>query len=288
MEKISLSSTAALVMNWALPLYNEVGTPSCVVDYLSMLDLSSGDLMKNQVEQHCPWYGEVIINRKYIIRNLVFEEILQSSSPVQVFIPAAGWSPLGLELIERFPNEITRVIECDIAGMEEKQALYQSIVPEYVNRMVCVTADVSHSDIISSSCITESGNRLVVIAEGITYFLSSEWTKNLIELSCRNAEQSTLIIEYLLPDMMISPKRRTIPKMVFDMVSACCNVPPPVVFSQQDLIDYACQIPNMSDPKKFLCTSFNLKDIEEKRTGRNEWFQSDNSGWIQISKISFA
>ncbi len=65
--RIKLNDTAALVMAWAAPLYAE----GMVGAFFNQLDLSRGHNLLTRCEAVCPWYGEVIRNRKHFIRHLI-------------------------------------------------------------------------------------------------------------------------------------------------------------------------------------------------------------------------
>ncbi len=92
MYKLKLEPTAALVMAWALPLYQS----GPVGDFVSQLDLSSGADLLCRCQAVCSWYGEVILNRKHFIRHLILKHLKAGSEPVQIILLAAGKSPLGL------------------------------------------------------------------------------------------------------------------------------------------------------------------------------------------------
>ncbi|HSQ94285.1 MAG TPA: hypothetical protein VLL74_08330, partial [Methanoregula sp.] len=138
-EPCNLEPTAALVMIWARDLY---GTGSAARFY-SHLDLSAGQRMKKECDEACPWYGEVILNRKWWIRHLAHNFIESAASPCQVIIPAAGKSPLALELLDSLGDRIASVIEIDISGMEEKQCLYERAAPSHAAKIRCIPADLS-------------------------------------------------------------------------------------------------------------------------------------------------
>src|SRR5512138_3113305 len=112
-----LHPTAALVMLWSGDLYR-TGRPA---RFRENLDLSAGLDLKQRCDRVCPWYHEVILNRKWLISRRAARFIRKAGTPCQVIIPAAGQSPLALELLDSCSGKITSVIETDVAGMEEKQ-----------------------------------------------------------------------------------------------------------------------------------------------------------------------
>src|SRR5690606_36425320 len=93
---LELEPTAALVMAWAKDLYRE-GSASL---FYSRLDLSAGRQMKRECDSVCPWYPEVMMNRKWFIRHLALGAVSGACGHCQVVILAAGKSPLALELLD--------------------------------------------------------------------------------------------------------------------------------------------------------------------------------------------
>jgi hypothetical protein len=92
----NLEPTAALVMLWARGLYRT----GSAARFCSCLDLTAGERMRWECEAVCPWYGEVILNRKWFIRHLAAGFIADACTPCQIVVPAAGKSPLALELLD--------------------------------------------------------------------------------------------------------------------------------------------------------------------------------------------
>lgn len=94
-EPFPVSDTAALVILWAGGYYEReprVGT------YLRRLDLSAGQELLERYNRICPWYGEVIINRKHFIKSTVEALVQNSAKPTCILNLGAGFSPLALEL----------------------------------------------------------------------------------------------------------------------------------------------------------------------------------------------
>jgi hypothetical protein len=125
-------------MSWAAPLYKD-GPSAAFVD---QLDLSEGEELLARCHDICPWYGEVIRNRKYFVRRLIEEELTSRAVPCQVVIPAAGVSPLALDLLLNQRLRVERVIEVDIAGWP-RSVLYSKVAPDLADRIACITADIT-------------------------------------------------------------------------------------------------------------------------------------------------
>ena len=267
----TLHATAALVMQWGYPAFS--GRAKLFSDHL---DLTAAQDLIVACESECPWYGEVIANRKTAIRHLASGFLRSVDGPVNVLIPAAGWSPLALELMEVSPHTL-QVIELDIAGMEEKSKLYQEIAPDMADRIQCVTTDITSPDILARF-LPDGTQSLLVILEGITYFMDSGWVEQLIQV-CSGYQEAGYIIEYLLPASDIKPERRHIADHVFSVVADACSCQPPVRYSPGLLRDIACR----NGYTGFY--TMTVREMERLRIRENQYFIDDRDGWIAVSMI---
>ncbi|HLB72332.1 MAG TPA: hypothetical protein VJJ51_14910 [Candidatus Methanoperedens sp.] len=110
-------------MRWSERSYNE-GT---ALQIINQLDLSSGDDLLDKCNAVCSWYDEVILNRKYFIKQLIEQQLAASEHENQLVFLAAGKSPLAAELLSKYSSRIDLVCEIDISGMNEKKKLYDNI-----------------------------------------------------------------------------------------------------------------------------------------------------------------
>jgi hypothetical protein len=92
---MELEPTAALVMDWAKDLY----LTGSAAAFVARLDLSAGHRMRRECDSICPWYPEVMMNRKWFIRHAASVIIAAIDGPCQALILASGKSPLALELL---------------------------------------------------------------------------------------------------------------------------------------------------------------------------------------------
>jgi hypothetical protein len=92
---MKLDHTAALVTSWAAPLYAEGPTAA----FVGQLDLSQGQELLARCHGICAWYGEMIRDRKHFLSHFIQKELATRAEQCQVVIPAAGVSPLALELL---------------------------------------------------------------------------------------------------------------------------------------------------------------------------------------------
>jgi len=174
----AMQPTAALVMTMAAPLYTE----GVVGKFMEELDLSSGIELKGQCDYICPWYGEVVLDRKFLVHHLASAHIATSPCPCRVVIPAAGMSPLALQLIEEWNSDkLAEVIEFDIAGMPEKKEIYQHLVPGESHRLKCSSADIkSQADLHRILPEPRTLLTTILVLEGITYYLPPEIITHLL------------------------------------------------------------------------------------------------------------
>jgi hypothetical protein len=266
---LPIQATAALVMQWGYPAFSGRSK-----DFADALDLTAARDLIVACEKICPWYGEVIVNRKAAIKILAIQSIKGSDKPVTVLIPAAGWSPLALDLIAVNPDT-AHVVEFDIASMTEKKALYDEIAPDISSNIKCIEADISNPELLLAY-IPVSTENLLIILEGITYFMQAEWVRQMVETFSKK-NNPLFIIEYLLPEEEINAAGRIIADTVFSIVTNTCKCPPPIRYSPRNLTDIAITYGYHN------VRTFTTTEMEYIRTGTNQYFQDKSDGWIAIT-----
>ena len=276
-RKNSLEPTAALVMIWARELYRA----GSATEFCSRLDLSSGIRMKGECDAVCPWYGQVILNRKWLIRNMAAGFIAGAAAPCQVLIPAAGKSPLALELIDTCGDAVASVIEIDISGMEEKARLYRRAAPDHSTRIRCITADLADyrgmAEAIAGSGLFDPDRPTVIIPEGISYYLPPEVLGSIIAPFRSGNGTNLVILDYLLPCRLVRRERRIYPLGIWRIINRDCNQSRTVTYSPEAMEELlqrgGCRNARHSS----------LHEIERDRTGSNRHFPKAGDGWIQIA-----
>lgn len=270
--RLKLGPTAALVMHWALPLY-ENGPVRHFVDHL---DLSSGDELLSRCNQVCVWYGQVILNRKHFIKNLIKEFIEAEPGRSQVVILGSGKSPLALELILECPSKIDHVFEVDISDMDEKRRLYEITNPEVLPRLGCITADIASPD-LKAVLMEEDGYRLdlpvIVVMEGISYYISQLVLKNIFSVFQSN-RINRMVIEYMLPYGEVEPARRRISQEIFSIIQEAAGINKIQCYTDED-IGYL-----FKEAGGELLASYSMKDMELARCGATRFFDERRKGWI--------
>ncbi|MDK2973831.1 MAG: hypothetical protein PWP08_202 [Methanofollis sp.] len=263
---MELNATAALVMAWASPLYDG----GRVRDFFDALNLSKGEALLRRCDETCPWYGEVILNRKHLISRLVGRELAGSPEPCRIVIPAAGMSTLALEVLEQYPECVTDIIELDVSGMAEKHALYEEVVPELAERIACVRTDVA----ISSLACYAGEEPAILVIEGVSYYLRRDELGGMIASFCSGKGKNAVIVEYLAPCQMVAAGRRSIPRNVFRSIREACGLAPFSVYTPGGMASV------IRDAGGRVDAHYSMAAMERARCGENHFFRSDEDGWI--------
>jgi len=276
-EQSNLEPTAALVMIWARELY----LTGSAAQFYSSLDLSAGERMRQECDTICPWYGQVILNRKWFIQQYVSGFIADTDAPCQIIIAAAGKSPLALEFLDACSERIASLIEVDIMGMEEKQRLYERAAPVYAEKIRCVHADL-HDLEGTAVAINDTGSYdpalpTCIITEGISYYISPAVLSGIISLFSSGTRQNRVILEYLLPCCLISEEMRRYPRGVWRIINRDCNHGRTITYSPDEMEQ------TLSRAGCIRLMHHHMHDIERHRTGRNRYFPEISDGWIQIA-----
>ncbi len=275
-ERTNLEPTAALVMLWARDLYRT----GSAARFYSCLDLTAGKRMQQECETVCPWYAEVILNRKWFIRRLAAGFVAEAPAPCQVVIPAAGKSPLALELLDACNDGIASVIELDIAGMEEKQRLYVRAAPAHAKKIRCVPADLSDRS-GTAAAVAGAGYDpdlpTVVVLEGVSYYIPPAVLAGIVSLFASRDHRNRAVVEYMLPCRLFREERRKIPLGIWRIINRDCNPERTVTYSpdemEQALTRAGCDC----------AVHHSMHGIERARTGANRYFPDVPDGWIGIA-----
>ncbi len=270
-KRTAMQPSAALVMIMAAPLYTEGITGR----FMNELDLSSGVELKEQCDFICPWYGEVVLDRKFLVHHLASVHIAASPCPCRVVIPAAGMSPLALQLIEEWNSDkLAEVIEFDIAGMQEKKKIYQRLVPGESHRLKCSSADInSQTDL--QRILPEPPSMLptILILEGITYYLPPDTITHLLCHFSTPDRRNRAVIEYMQPCGDFSPGREALPKGVFRCIMDACGLEKVFPYHITDMTRIVEQAGGT------IVRQYSLTDMEWMRTGENKYFPRREDGW---------
>ena len=272
-KKIRLEPTASLVMRMAEPLYRR----GKIKRYFSRLDLSSGEALLEQCSQICAWYAQVILNRKHYISGNVRDYIRRNKKPVQIIIPAAGKTPLGMELVLNKRLRIASVFETDITGMREKKRLAAELFPEISGRIHFFKADISKygwEKIIFRHRAYKPERPSLIILEGISYYLPPASLLKTIACFKTQNRSNAVMFEYKIPDENVSSERRAIPRAVFGAIRKDCKTAL-TAYTRKQLTGM------LESVGAEILSAADMARMEKLRTGKNRFFKRSADGWIE-------
>jgi O-methyltransferase involved in polyketide biosynthesis len=266
-----VSDTAALVMLWAYEYYQE---NPLIRAYLRNLDLSAGKDLVDRYNRICPWYSEVIINRKHFIANTVRELIEGDPGSATIVNLGAGFSPLGLEL-RHLLSPRCRFIEIDESGMDHKHALYTELVPDRCGFISCIEADITDISSLRDALEGVQTSHLIVVMEGLTYYIGRPAMERVLFTLSDLTERQSIIFEHLKPCRLISNDRRYIPYVIFSHVRDYTGMARMTTYSEEDI--RAMLAPG------FVSSYYEMSEMERRRTGSNTFFPAPDSGWFSCA-----
>jgi O-methyltransferase involved in polyketide biosynthesis len=272
-----VADTAALVMLWASGYY---AANPLIRPYLRRLDLSAGRGLVDRYNEICPWYSEVIINRKHFIRSTVETLIRNEKKPTVIINLGAGFSPLALELAPLL-NDQVRFVEMDMQNMEKKARLYSDLLPGQCRHISCHEADIGNTSCLAetlSPMADKEKTRLIVVMEGLSYYIPKPVMERVIVYLTGLAQDRYFIFEHLKPCPLISNERRYIPYRIFSHVRDYTGMDRMTTYSEDE-------IRNMFGPG-FSCSYYNMDEMEKRRTGNQEYFPLPDSGWLSCAVLT--
>jgi O-methyltransferase involved in polyketide biosynthesis len=274
---LELEPTAALVMDWAKDLYRT----GAAADFVSRLDLSAGHRMRRECDSVCPWYTEVMINRKWFIRHTASAFVAGSDEPCQVLILASGKSPLALELLEDNPERIVSVVETDLAGMNEKQQIYREIAPSLEKKIRCIQADLydpdETRDAVHATGTFDPDRPTIIIFEGISYYLPPAVSSAVLSQFNSDSRENAVIVDSLLPCRLVRKDRTYISRGIWGIIHQDCNFHSTVTYSPEEMEAL------LSSAGGDQVRHHAMDEMERLRTGMNRYFPTAGYGWIRIS-----
>ena len=267
-----LSSTSSLVLLWA---GQECYKSKKAKAFLDQLELEEGKSLYEQCEKVCPYYDEVIKNRKFGIFNLIKKSIFTENKMLQIVIAAAGLDALGIEVIEHYPN--TMVYELDSKNMEFKSKLYGSIETKLKPNIVFIEADLLNASSVYKGLSAHGWDVMkptLLIIEGISYYLPTESIQKLFQ----TIKPNCTIFEFLKEDKEIVADKLKIAKKVFDLISGQCEL--------SDITQYKYSKLEKLFNNMIIVDRHSMKRLEKMRTGSNRFFLTEDSGWIEVCLLA--
>ncbi|WP_321507649.1 class I SAM-dependent methyltransferase [uncultured Methanoregula sp.] len=272
-----VSDTAALVMLWASGYY---ANKPLTGTYLGRLDLSAGQMLLDRYHEICPWYPEVIINRKHFIRSNVEDLIRNSNKETVIVNLGAGFSPLALELVP-FLSDRVRFIEMDLRNMDRKTRLYSDLIPDQCRFISCIEADIGDTACLDETLAGFTGTektRLIVVMEGLTYYIGRPVMERVLACLSGLTRDQHIIFEHLKPCRLVSEERKFIPYRIFSHVRDYTAMDRMTTYSDDE-------IRRIIGPA-FTCSYSDMDKMEKRRTGTNTYFPTPESGWLSCAIAS--
>jgi len=269
---LNLSSTSALVLLWARQACYQSERAR---QYLNQLDLDAGRSLYEQCSDVCPYYDEVIKNRKFAVLHLIDTCVAESAEHPQLVIAGAGFDALGIEVKQRYPH--VKVFELDRDNMEIKSRLATTLGDDSASGIAFIESNLLNvSDVYRRLCVHgwNSAGPTLLVLEGISYYLPTESIQELVQAIAPR----WMIFEFLKHDEDIAADRVEIPRKVFGLISQRCGSPHIRQYSP-------CQLESLFDHLPVLAT-YGMKRLEEMRTGTNRFFPTEASGWIEVCLLA--
>ncbi len=270
-----VSDTAALVMLWACGYY---AADPLTGRYLEKLDLSAGKPLLDCYNAICPWYAEVIVNRKHFIRNTVVDLIGTGGRQTVILNLGAGFSPLALE-ISPVLGRSTRFIEIDMKNMDLKRRLYSELVPDRCGFITCIEGDITDPTTLKGDLATLIGDpentRIITVMEGLSYYIGRPAMERAVDFLSGFAPDLGIVFEHLKPCRLIGEERRFIPYRIFSHVRNYTGL--------ERMTTYAGDEIRAMLPSDFSFRYFDMDEMEQRRTGSRRYFPTPESGWLSCA-----
>ncbi|MDO8873850.1 MAG: class I SAM-dependent methyltransferase [Methanoregula sp.] len=270
-----VSDTAALVMLWASGYYEPKPLTG---PYLKKLDLSAGKPLLECYNDICPWYSEVIVNRKHFIKNTVEELIKADNKPTTIVNLGAGFSPLALELSPLLCDRV-RFIEIDRNNMSHKHQRYSELVPDRSRFISCIESDITDTAGLAEALRKASGDpagtKLIVVMEGLSYYIERPAMERVFETLSDIFPDLSIVFEHLKPCRLVAEERRFIPYRIFSHVRDYTALDRMTTYSQDEIVA-------MLGPD-FSCSYYDMDAMEKRRTGSCRYFLTPDAGWLSCA-----
>ena len=265
---LKLSSTSALVLLWAKQGWYQ---SKQTMGYLNQLDLEEGKTLYEQARDICPYYDEVIKNRKFGVFTLIGKCCTGKINCQQLVIAGAGLDALSIEATMHYPH--LNVFELDKENMDIKSHLVAKSGNNSKGNITFIEANLlDASEVYKSLCAHgwDPVRPTLFIFEGISYYLPTDSIKNLVQV----INPGWTIFEFLKKDEEVASDRVDIPRKVFGLISDLCEL--------SNICQYNCSQLETLFSNTSIVTKYSMKQLEEMRTGSNRYFPTEDSGWIEV------
>ncbi len=246
--------------------------------FLEQVDLTAGEGLRSQFKEHWDVAYAAIGSRKARVRQLS-QSYLHKNPTAQVISLASGLDPMTLALAEQFPG--AAVYDVDMSQMDVKADINATIDGPKVNFVTADLADTAALRRVLADHGWDAELPTLVIAEGITYYVPASVFAQ--TLGTVRTSGGALVLEYSIPDDAITDvKYRNVIIDFYKELSNLLQMPFPLV---RYSLDYVQQLAEQLGGT----VELTLADYhgELALTGRNEYFETMDSGVIRVSLITF-
>lgn len=276
---MKLEPTAAFVMAMSADVF---AGNDLTRRYMERLDMSSADAL---VEEHravgvYEAAQQVLSNRKFGVQTLVTGMLQQSAVPMQIVSLAAGKSPMGLELLAEQADKVARVFEVDVTPFAGKAALYHELLPLSRDKVVFLEQDIL-SDRLMPKLLAEGfdpATPTVLLIEGISHYIDHATCKAMLARFVTPAKKVHVILEYSVPlDHVADPVRREKVRQAFAIIEQKF-FPQGMTKYTQDWLHGTFKALGGE-----LVQVMRMDEMERLRCGKNMFFLTPESGWIELA-----
>lgn len=274
-QKLKVPSTSRLVLEAAMQLY----TSPLQQQYIAAIDFSETSRFFYELKRQYPFITEMIRLRKQSIRRMLRER-LPAFPGQQVIIPGAGLDPLSLYLLENYPRQISRIIEVDNGYIEEKQRIYEDIIPgePLVNFIRC---DVTDTALLWHKLL-QSGYRedvpSVIVFEGVIHYIPNDAFLQLMQLFKTPQRHNLVLMDYSLAETEV-------PAEFLDTHKAIMNVLETYIGRTLNVNSRADMAGLLLRLDGVLETVEPLFETEQLLTGTNHIFHHPGEGIVEMLRF---
>lgn len=160
--------------------------------------------------------------------------------------------------------------------MDIKSNLFANLNNKPKTNITFIETDLLNTSSLQNTLITHGWNpnkTTLPILEGISYYLPPKVIKNIVQ----SIKPNQVIFEFLKQDKEIANNRKEIPKKIFNLIAEQCKLSHIFKYNSDEieaLLDM------------HIIDKYSTKQLESIRTGVNNFFPTENSGWIEISSLT--
>lgn len=267
-NKLSVASSAALLLSVVKNLY----TDGWGHDYLSRIDFSAVEKPAAMLTGITPLFGEVLLLRKQMVRYLI-RQLMTAHPPQQVCILAAGLDPLGLQIAECFPWQLTSIYEIDTCHMQEKKALYAAVSYNDA-RLHTLHADITHTQQMMEMLIAagyQPKESTLIVFEGIMHYIPEEHFLKVMRCFCSRVRNNVVIMDYTLPEEEMSSSYISLARALSEVMENNIGYSRKKVLNLLSLLE--AEVAGVYD----------MQAAEYLLHGYNKWFRGRGDGLLELA-----